>query len=1032
MKSQTTVRVLVGTSVVALVLGWLPSAISVAAPAPSRPAVTSGHASLVRTDKLPDAASDRARRASGRVVAVASLPVTTDAAVAGVSWTKGSPDPEVVYRTIKNGVASAWQGVEVELEAPGEGGTTGGTAPLVVRDADTVEFATLSGEPLQAELSVYSSTAATDPATATSATTTARASAAASAYDYLRPTIKGRADWGANESIVGLPYEYGIVSGVMIHHDAGSNTYTAADVPGILRSIQAYHVNTRGWKDIAYNILVDKFGTAWEGRGGGLDRAVSGGHAYGESNKRVFGLSLLGNYDLVQPSSAMISKAKDIIAWKFALHGVNPNGSTWGSGGQDGGSTYLNAISGHRDENATACPGQYVYSQLPDIRAGVTSRLSGVSYAVTQPQPTPVTDVPSPDPLTGKVILPVTGELDKATVIELQKWVGATADGTWGTGTTSALQRKIGATVTGVRDTATIQKLQSVIGASQTGYLDSQTVTKLQGFLNSLPGPNPAAQGSAVYAGFVEGTGWQTATADGGVAGTIAQGLRLEAFRLSVAGAPLPGGVQYRGYVQSVGWQAWTDSSNFIGTVGKSLRLEAFEIKLTGELATRYSVRYKAYLRDLGWQYERSDGATAGTIGQSRPIDAVAVELVDKATVTPPVTVTGPLRTVAPCRVLDTREAIGVPKRLQVPAGARIEVDVTGPCGVPDSGVGAVALNATVTNGSAGGFLTVYPAGQPTPTTSNLNFGSGQTIANMVVANVGTGGKVAFFNGSPKPVDVIADLSGWLPTGPVAAPGALNSMLAARILDTRGDTAGQPLGTAAVGPVAANGTLDVLVTGVGGVPASGVSAVIVNLTVTGTGAPGHLTAYPSDVTRPVVSNVNFTAGSTIPNLAVVKVGPDGRIKINNWSASSTHVIADVTGWISAGDPATPGTFVSLSPTRILDTRGSDGVALGAPIRQVAGKDTLTLSVTGVGSVPTSGVSAVVLNLTVTNAGEAGHITAYPSGESLPTASNLNFVGGQTIPNLVVVKVGSDGKVTLNNGSGRPVDLIADVAGYIRA
>ena len=1046
MKSPTAAFRLLALTVAALVLGFLPATVAVAAPTPTPPTrqgippVSSARASLARVENLPDAASDHARLATGKVIAVASVAVTSSTAVAGLTWPEDGDHPTVLYRTLRGGKASPWQEVNVEAASPGEGGGRAGTEPVVVTDADTVQFATLTDAPLAGEVTVYSSTvspqdqvaaAAPAPTGTTASRTTTSAASVSSAVDGLRPAIKGRAAWGANEAIVGLPYEYAIVSGVMIHHTSGTNSYTSADVPGILRSIQAYHVNGRGWKDIAYNVLVDKFGTAWEGRGGGLDRAVAGGHGYGETNKRVFGLSFLGDYEVAAPPSVMISKAQDVIAWKFALHGVDPYGKTWGSGGQDGGSTFLNAISGHRDENATDCPGVNVYRLLPSIRSAVKAKLAGVSYQVTQPQPTPVEVLPTPDPLLGKVILPVNGQLDKATVIELQKWVGATADGSWGSGTTTALQKKIGASVTGARDTQTIKKLQAVVGAAQTGYLDSPTVVALQNFLNALPGTAPV-KGAAVYSANVQNVGWQRAVADGGVAGTTSQGLRLEAFRLSVAGAPLPGDVSYRGYVEGIGWQPWTDSTGIIGTVGRGLRLEAFEVKLTGQLAAAYGVRYKAYVRDIGWQSERFDGETAGTTGLARPIEAIAVELIERASITPAVTVTGPLRSVDPCRVLDTRAPIGVPAAKQVPAWGRIEIDVTGPCGVPETGAGAVALNTTVTNGSAPGYLTVYPAGQPTPYSSNLNFGAGQTIANMVVANVGTGGRVAFFNGSPKPIDVVADVAGWLPAGGADAPGAFNAKLPTRILDTRGDDQGRPLGTSANGPIAANGTLDATVVGVGGVHATNVSAVIVNLTVTGTRAPGHLIAYPSDVTRPDVSNLNFTANGTVPNLAVVKVGPDGRIKLHNASVGTTHVIADVAGWITAGDPVAEGTFASLAPSRILDTRGTDAGPLGAPVAKVAGQSTLALQVTGKGGVPASGVKAVVLNLTVTNPTAPGHITAYPSGATLPTASNLNFVAGQTIPNLVVVKVGPDGQVNLFNASAQGVDLIADVAGYVKA
>lgn len=122
---------------------------------------------------------------------------------------------------------------------------------------------------------------------------------------------------------------------------------------------------------------------------------------------------------------------------------------------------------------------------------------------------------------------------------------------------------------------------------------------------------------------------------------------------------------------------------------------------------------------------------------------------------------------------------------------------------------------------------------------------------------------------------------------------------------------------------------------------------------------------------------------------------------------------------------TAGTYAALSPSRALDTRAANG----APAASVGPGGTVHLQVLGRGGVPASGVSAVVLNVTVTGPTGPGFITAYPDGTAMPTASNLNFVAGQTVSNLVVVPVGADGKVALTNGSTGTVQLLADVSGY---
>ncbi|MDU0314735.1 IPT/TIG domain-containing protein [Phycicoccus sp. M110.8] len=238
-----------------------------------------------------------------------------------------------------------------------------------------------------------------------------------------------------------------------------------------------------------------------------------------------------------------------------------------------------------------------------------------------------------------------------------------------------------------------------------------------------------------------------------------------------------------------------------------------------------------------------------------------------------------------------------------------------------------------------------------------------------------------------------------------------------RLLDTRTNLGG-------AGPVAAKGTVHLQVTGRGGIPTTGVSAVVLNVTVTSPTAPGFITAYPDGATRPTSSNLNFTAGQSIPNLVVAKLSTDGKVALYNGSPGTTQLIADVAGYYLAGSVTSPGGFQALDPARLLDTRTNLGGA-----GPVAAKGTVHLQVTGRGGIPTTGVSAVVLNVTVTSPTAPGFITAYPDGATRPTSSNLNFTAGQSIPNLVVAKLSTDGKVALYNGSSGTTQLIADVAGY---
>jgi putative cell wall-binding protein len=185
------------------------------------------------------------------------------------------------------------------------------------------------------------------------------------------PAIYSRAQWGADESIrePGDP-DYGQVLGTFVHHTAGTNSYTEAEVPAIIRAIYAYHVNGRGWRDIGYNFLVDRFGRTWEGRYGGVDRAVVGAHTAGY-NSSAFGTSVLGTYTSKAPEDAVLFAYERLIAWKFTLHGVEPDASVAYPGQKT-----LPAIAGHRDADATECPGQLLYDKLGAIRLGTAAAMS--------------------------------------------------------------------------------------------------------------------------------------------------------------------------------------------------------------------------------------------------------------------------------------------------------------------------------------------------------------------------------------------------------------------------------------------------------------------------------------------------------------------------------------------------------------------------------------------------------------------------------------------------------------------------------
>lgn len=213
--------------------------------------------------------------------------------------------------------------------------------------------------------------------------------------------------------------------------------------------------------------------------------------------------------------------------------------------------------------------------------------------------------------------------------------------------------------------------------------------------------------------------------------------------------------------------------------------------------------------------------------------------------------------------------------------------------------------------------------------------------------------------------------------------------------------------------------------GRGGVPARDVSAVVLNVTVTGPTAAGYVTAYPAGVARPTSSNVNFAKNQTKAGLVIVPVSTNGRVILA--SSVSTHLVADVSGFFTTQGTAsaTEGLFSPVQPERLMDTRNGVGATTPGPRGQVK------IQVAGQGGVPESDVSSVVLNTTVTQPSTAGYVTAYPTGDSIPLASTINFVKGQTVANRTVVPLGYDGSVSFFNAAGT-TPIIVDVVGWFTA
>ncbi len=376
----------------------------------------------------------------------------------------------------------------------------------------------------------------------------------------------------------------------------------------------------------------------------------------------------------------------------------------------------------------------------------------------------------------------------------------------------------------------------------------------------------------------------------------------------------------------------------------------------------------------------------------------------------------------APTRVFDTRpgEPAPGPKGIVAPGGA-IDVQVTGVAGIPANAI-AVALNVTATQSTAAGFVTVWPTGSERPLASSLNLtGPDQTRPNTVIVPIGVAGRVSLFTQSG--THLLADATGyWTNTAHPVTSGRLVSLFPTRIFDTRPDEpAPGPKGLLAPGA-----SIDVQITGVAGVPTTGVAAIVMNLTATEATGDGFVTAWPTGSTQPLASTLNLTTGLTAPNLLIVPVGSGGQITL--FTQSGGHLLGDVTGYITdaTASGSTSGLYVPLSPTRLFDTRPEEPAP--GPKGFLAPGTTITTQITGLAGVPSTGTAAIIVNLTATSA-ETGFITTWPAGAPQPLASTLNLTGPQdTRPNTAIIPLGTDGQLHHFNQS--PAHLLADTTGYI--
>ncbi|MCW2798983.1 MAG: hypothetical protein JWQ70_455 [Aeromicrobium sp.] len=315
---------------------------------------------------------------------VAALPKSTvkPFSMLGVTWKSGVPNDSVVQvKWRSHGTWSAWTKLELDLANTATDGGRPGTESSWVGKADGVAVRVVTASPANpVDLRVATINPGKSPSTSNAAFQTA-------ASPIGQPPIIMRSSWGAdNSGDCDSPLYGDTTLGAVIHHTAGSNTYSKSDSAGIVRATQAYHMQSRGWCDIGYNFLVDKYGQIFEGRKGGIDKPVRAAHSgNGPVNEETMGVSMMGTYDTTEPSDALKSAVVSLVSWRFNQFGIPAKG-TYKLGGLT-----LNRIAGHRNVVSTDCPGTKGYAWLSasgGLRDRVAAALSG---AGTPTDPPPAT-----------------------------------------------------------------------------------------------------------------------------------------------------------------------------------------------------------------------------------------------------------------------------------------------------------------------------------------------------------------------------------------------------------------------------------------------------------------------------------------------------------------------------------------------------------------------------------------------------------------------------------------------------------------
>ncbi len=449
-------------------------------------------------------------------------------------------------------------------------------------------------------------------------------------------------------------------------------------------------------------------------------------------------------------------------------------------------------------------------------------------------------------------------------------------------------------------------------------------------------------------------------------------------------------------------------------TTGASLSNGETEVTLDASASTGTD-------SSAGYQFDFNDGTAVPvattpviTMPKYEGTYEVTVTITDgnqSATSTPQwVTIGDGYHAVTPQRVLDTRYGTG---GTTGPVKANGKVTLKLPASITSSGHGtlrAVVLNLTVTSPTAIGDVAAYSTGlSQNPTTSNLNYSKGETVANLVTVPVVAGGSVVLSVSSAGTEQLIADLEGYYTAGDDATNAGYGAVTPTRILDTRHDTGG------AGGRVAGGKTIKLTLPS--SVPA-GTTAIVLNVTAVAPSTAGFVSVFP-DGASTNASNLNFPGKTNVPNLVIVSVPADRTIDFKLGGSGSSDILADFDGYFSASAASK---FVPSFPERMFDTR-KEGPA-------IPGYDFLPVPMAYLLQVPTTALTAALYNVTVTQPTTPGYVSVVPDPiTTAPTVSNLNFATDETVANAVLAPMTNGSQDFFNGSPSGTIQLISDFFGY---